>query len=270
MSNLLEVKNLKVNFNKDEKVFPIIRDVSFELRENECLGILGESGSGKSMTCKAILGLLNNNFTLEGNVIFRNEELLKCDTERMRHLRGKEICMILQNPMTCFDSLYTIENQFLETLFEHINVSKAQALKIAEKSLDKMMLSKDVLKKYPYELSGGMLQRIMVALVLAVKPKIIIADEPTTAIDCINQLEVIKEFINIRKELNTSIIFITHDLSVISKVADKIIVMKDGQIVERGNTEEIIKNSQNDYTKYLVDTRVSLMKKFEQVMGKNI
>lgn len=268
MSNLLEVKNLKVNFNRDKETLPIIKDISFELGENECLGILGESGSGKSMTCKAILGLLNNNFTVEGSVKFRNEDLLKLDKERIRHLRGKELCMILQNPITCFDPLYTIENQFLETLLEHFSMSKGEALSLAEECLNKMMLEKDVFKKYPHELSGGMLQRIMIALVLAVKPKVIIADEPTTAIDCINQLEVVKEFINIRKEINTSIIFITHDLSVISKVADKIIVMKDGEIVERGTVAEIIKNPQNKHTKYLVDTRVSLVKRFDAIMGK--
>ena len=268
MSDLLKIKNLKVNLNKDNNIIPIIKNISFELGENECLGILGESGSGKSITCKAILGLLNSNFKVEGSVMFKNEELLTCDKERLRHLRGKEICMILQNPMTCFDPLYTIENQFLETILEHINISKSEAVKISEEALSKVKLSKDVLKKYPSELSGGMLQRIMIALVIAVKPRIIIADEPTTAIDCINQLEVIKEFINIRKEFNTSIIFITHDLSVIAKMADNIIVMKDGEIVEKGRGEDIIKNPKNEYTKYLVNTRVSLIKRFEKIMGK--
>ena len=202
---LLEVKNLSVKIKKSGK--EIVKDISFNMKENTCLGILGESGSGKSMTCKSILGILKDNLEASGEIIFDGRNLLILKKEESRDIRGKEICMILQNPMTSFDPLYTIGNQLLETFLEHLNINRDEAYKLAVESLEKMRLKdiEEVLKKYPHELSGGMLQRIMIAVAIALKPKLIIADEPTTAIDSLNQKDIIDEFIILKKELNVSL-----------------------------------------------------------------
>lgn len=262
---LLKVENLNINLKKDNR--KIIKNISFEMQENTCLGILGESGSGKSITCKSILNILNDKFNVNGNIFFENKNLINLSQEESRKIRGKDICMILQNPMTSFDPLYTIENQMIETFLQHLSTTKEEALNIAKQALEKMRL-KDidtVLKKYPYELSGGMLQRIMIAIAIALKPKLIIADEPTTAIDSLNQKGIIDEFLILKNELNVSVLFVTHDLGVLAKLADNLIVMKNGEIVEKGSTHEIINSPKHEHTKYLIDTRRALMNKFKKV-----
>ena len=175
--------------------------------------------------------------------------------------------MILQNPMTSFDPLYTIGNQLLETFLEHLNIARDEAYKLAVGSLEKMRLKdiEEVLKKYPHELSGGMLQRIMIAVAIALKPKLIIADEPTTAIDSLNQKDIIDEFIILKKELNVSLLFVTHDLGVLTNLADNLIVMQNGEIVEKGTTKEIMTNAKHEHTKFLIGTRRALMEKFKKV-----
>ena len=237
------------------------------MEENTCTGILGESGSGKSITCKSILNVLNGEFILDGEVIFQGEDILKMDKEKIRKIRGKDICMILQNPMTSFNPLYTIGNQMTETFIEHMKISKKEALNLAVKSMNKMKLEdpEKILKKYPHELSGGMLQRIMIAVAMALKPKLIIADEPTTAIDSLNQMDIIEEFMLLKKEMSVSILFVTHDLGVLSQLADSLIVMKNGEIVEKGKTQGIMKNPVHEHTKFLIDTRYSMMDKFKKV-----
>ena len=231
------------------------------MEENTCLGILGESGSGKSMTCKSILGILKENLEANGEIIFDGRNLLTLKKEESRDIRGKEICMILQNPMTSFDPLYTIGNQLLETFLEHLNINRDEAYKLAVESLEKMRLKdiEEVLKKYPHELSGGMLQRIMIAVAIALKPKLIIADEPTTAIDSLNQKDILK------KELNVSLLFVTHDLGVLTNLADDLIVMQNGEIVEKGTTKEIMTNAKHEHTRFLIGTRRALMEKFKKV-----
>ncbi len=262
---LLEVKNLKVTGKKENK--EIVRGISFSVEENTCTGILGESGSGKSMTCKSVLNVLNGDFLVDGEVIFQGEDILKMDKEKARKIRGKEICMILQNPMTSFNPLYTIGNQMMETFTEHMVISRREALDLAVESMAKMKLENPdiLLKKYPHELSGGMLQRIMIAVAMALKPKLIIADEPTTAIDSLNQKDIIEEFMLLKNEMKVSLLFVTHDLGVLSQLADSLIVMKNGEIVEKGKTEEIMRNPSHRHTKFLIDTRYSLMDKFKKV-----
>lgn len=264
-NNLLEIKNLKISTKKDKK--EIIKNISFSVKENMCLGILGESGSGKSITCKSIMNILDNKFEINGEILFNNKNILKLNKEEMRHIRGKEICMILQNPMTSFDPLYTVENQMIETFLEHKKITKDEAKNLAKESLEKMRLKEveNVLKKYPHELSGGMLQRIMIAIAIALKPKLIIADEPTTAIDSLNQKDILEEFIILKKEVNASLIFVTHDLGILSYIADNLIVLKDGEIVESGTTKEIISNFKHEHTKFLIETRRALMDKFKKV-----
>ena len=262
---ILEVKNLEIKLRESSR--EIIKNISFSMEENTCLGILGESGSGKSVTCKSILNILNKNFDVKGKIIFNGKNLLECKEEEMRKIRGKEICMILQNPMTSFDPLYTIENQMIETFLEHKNFSQQEAVNLAKESLEKMRLKDidSILKKYPHELSGGMLQRIMIAIAIALKPKLIIADEPTTAIDSLNQKDIIEEFKILKNEINVSILFVTHDLGILSYLADNLIVMQNGKLVGRGTTLEIINNYKHEHTNFLIETRRALMKKFKEV-----
>lgn len=256
---ILNVKNLSVS----HKSYEIIRNINFSLKNNSCLGILGESGSGKSITCKAIMGLLDESFKIEGEVYYKGEKL-----SFPNKLAGKNICMVIQNPMTAFNPLFTIENQVIETLFTHKNMEKKEALELILESFERMNLQNGdkILKKYPHELSGGMLQRIMIALTISLKPSIIIADEPTTAIDVVSQVEVIKELKKIRELLETSIIFISHDLSILSKISDEIMVMHKGNIIEKGLTRDIISRPQENQTKELIDTRFKLINKFKELV----
>ena len=262
---LLEVKNLQIKLKHNEK--KIIKNSNFFMKKNTCLGILGESGSGKSITCKSLLNILNKNFDISGEIIFEGKDLLKLSQTEMREIRGKDICMIVQNPMTSFDPLYTMENQMTETFCEHLKISRKEAVSLAMEVLEKMKLKDipDILKKYPHELSGGMLQRIMIAIAIALKPRLIIADEPTTAIDSLNQKDIIEEFKILKNELNVSLLFVTHDLGVLSVLADNLIIMQNGEIVEKGRTEEIMSNPKHEHTKFLIETGRALMDRFKKV-----
>lgn len=282
--DILKVKNLNVYFkdkkikdkkfkenkskDKKNKYSKIIDNVSFSIKEGECLGILGESGSGKSITIKSILGLLDNNFQINGEALFYDKDLIKESSINMRKIRGKDICMILQNPMTCFDPLYRIYNQMEETFAEHTNLNKENIYKKCIETLEIMKIKnpKDTIKKYPHQLSGGMLQRIMIGLALSLEPKLLVADEPTTAIDSISQSSIMEEFIRIKNENKASMIFISHDLGILSKISDKMIVMKEGKILESGNVADIIFNSKDDYTNSLVSKRMAVMKKFNSIV----
>lgn len=264
--SLLKVKKLSVEDVKTNE--EIVSNVSFEVKPNTCLGIVGESGSGKSITVKAILGLTNPWLKVSGSVEFDNIDLLKAKGDIIRKIRGNRICMILQDAMSAFDPLYTIGYQMLETLCENTNISKKEAERLSVDALEKMCINepKQVIKKYPHQLSGGMLQRCMIALALSMKPDIIIADEPTTALDSINQREVIEEFKRLREIMGTAIIFISHDLGVIQYLAQDILVMKNGKCVEYGNANKVFKNPKHDYTKYLIDTRLELTDSFRKAM----
>lgn len=266
---MLKVKNLDVYIKDGKNNNKIIDNISFNIEKNSCLGILGESGSGKSVTCKAILGLLDKNFETKGEVLFEEKDILHLSEGEKRKLRGNKISMIVQNPMTAFNPLYTVGNQVIETFREHMYISKSEAKKLAIESFEKMNLKnpKEILKKYPHELSGGMLQRIMIGITIFLEPDLIVADEPTTAIDSLNQREIIKEFLKMKQELKTTMIFISHDLGVLSEVADNIIVMNKGKIIEQGTKEDIILNPQNEHTKFLVETRLKLLRKFKDVVS---
>lgn len=266
---ILKIENLGVQYKDRQNNIQILKDVSFTVKRHKCLGILGESGSGKSMTCKAIMGLLDKNFNVEGKVYFNEKEILNLDENSKRKIRGKSICMILQNPMTAFNPLFTIENQAIETFRAHLDLSKSESKDLAIKALDKMNLNnpKEVLSKYPHELSGGMLQRIMIGITIALEPELIIADEPTTAIDCINQIEVINELKLMKNKLKTSMIFITHDLGVLAQVADDVVVMDKGKVIEHGTIDKIINNPKHNHTKYLIESRYRLLRKFEEILA---
>lgn len=248
----------------------IVDDLSFTLDHQSCLGIVGESGSGKSMTVKGLLGLVSPWLRVTGTTSFDDVDLLQLKGSSLRKMRGQRICMILQDAMSAFNPLYTIGQQMRETLCENLGVSRHESEVISFTELDKMGIkdSRVVMKKYPHELSGGMLQRCMIAITLAIKPDIIIADEPTTALDTINQKEVIREFQRMREELGISVIFISHDLGVIQQLAQSVLVMKDGKYVEHGKIDDIFQHPRQAYTKYLINTRVQLTKPFARAIGK--
>ena len=273
MSAILKVENLNVTLTYRKTSKKLVKNVNFEVHPGECLGILGESGSGKSMTVKSILGLLDKNFQVSGSAVFDGHDLLKESKEELRRLRGSRITMVLQNPMTCFDPLYRIGNQMSETFATHTTWNAQEIRSHCLKILNQMQIlnGEEVLEKYPHQLSGGMLQRIMIGIAMALQPELLIADEPTTAIDAITQYEILEEFIRIKKNKNTAMLFITHDLGAISKVADRILVMNSGHIVDSGNFEHIRNHAQDPYTRLLIEKRSAVMHHYRKILhGKEI
>ena len=268
MSAILKVENLNVTLRHRRVSKKLVEDVSFEVHPGECLGILGESGSGKSMTVKSVLGLLDKNFQVSGSAIFDGQDLLKETKEELRRLRGSRITMVLQNPMTCFDPLYRIGNQMAETFATHTSWNVQEIRSRCLEILDQMRIrnGEEVLEKYPHQLSGGMLQRIMIGIAMALQPELLIADEPTTAIDAITQYEILEEFIRIKKQKNTAMLFITHDLGAISKVADRILVMNSGHVVDSGSFDHILKHADDPYTRMLVEKRSAVRRRYRQIL----
>ena len=266
---ILDVKNLHITFEQPKVSKQILADVSFSVKAGKCLGILGESGSGKSMTTKAILGLLNRDFQISGSATFEGNDLLQMGDGDLRTLRGSAIGMILQNPMTCFNPLYKIGNQIYETFDAHgifpRDQYKAEAINILEKM--RIHDPEGVLQKFPHQLSGGMLQRVMIGIAMSMNPRLLICDEPTTAIDSITQYEIIKEFQRIKAESNVGMLFITHDVSVISHIADEVIVLNKGKLVDRGPFSEILKNPKDAYTKLLIEKKLAVADHYKSVLA---
>ena len=268
MSAILKVENLNVTLHHRRASKKLVENVSFEVRPGECLGILGESGSGKSMTVKSVLGLLDKNFQVSGSAIFDGQDLLKESKEELRRLRGSRITMVLQNPMTCFDPLYRIGNQMAETFATHTSWNAQEIRTRSLEILEQMRIrnGEEVLEKYPHQLSGGMLQRIMIGIAMSLQPELLIADEPTTAIDAITQYEILEEFIRIKKQKNTAMLFITPDLGAISRVADRILVMNSGHVVDSGSFDHILKHADDPYTRMLVEKRSAVMHRYRQIL----
>ena len=270
MEPVLKVSNLTREHRSKKYSTSIVHGIDFEVMPGQCLGILGESGSGKSMSLKGIMGLLGQGFTVEGEAIFQGETLIGKSREQLRKIRGKRIGMILQNPMTCFDPLYRIDEQLADTYREHKSLTKAEILDQSVEVLTSMRISnpREVLKKYPHQLSGGMLQRIMIGLAMSMEPDLIIADEPTTAIDAITQYEIMKEFVRIKKQSKTSMIFISHDLGVISAISDQVLVLNQGSVADKGTFSRIYENPQDPYTRLLVEKKRAVMEKYHQAVRK--
>lgn len=270
MKPAIKVEDLCVDLVTKRQKRRIVDHVGFEVYPGECLGILGESGSGKSMSLKAVLGLLDKNFRVSGQAIFDEKNLIGFSGEELRKLRGNQIGMVLQNPMTCFDPLYRIGSQMAETFAMHTDWNGEKIRKVSLEVLEQMQIhdGEEVLQKYPHQLSGGMLQRIMIGIAMALSPELLIADEPTTAIDAITQYEILEEFGRIKREKKTAMIFITHDLGAISRVADRIIVMNRGQIVDRGDFHHILHHAKDPYTRMLVEKRLAVMDRYREILKK--
>ncbi|SHE46921.1 oligopeptide transport system ATP-binding protein [Tissierella praeacuta DSM 18095] len=251
---ILEVKNLNVSFNTYAGTAYAVRGIDFYLDKGENLAIVGESGCGKTVTSKAIMGLLPSPQSVvqrkDSAINFCGKNLLDFNEAEMAGIRGKEISMIFQDPMTSLNPTMKIGEQIAESVFLHNNVSHSDARKIALKMLElvKIPNAKMRLKQYPFEFSGGMRQRAMIAIALACNPKILIADEPTTALDVTIQAQIMELIADLQRELNTGVILVTHDLGVVASVADRIQVMYAGKIVERGTVDEIFYNPKHPYT----------------------
>ncbi|MGH4121507.1 MAG: ABC transporter ATP-binding protein [Clostridium sp.] len=251
MEKILEVKDLNTSFFTHVGEVKAVRNVSITLEKGHALGIVGESGSGKSVTMLSIMKLLTDNGKLtEGQIIFDDADITKYNNKAMRNIRGNSMSMIFQDPMTSLNPVLTIEKQMIEPIILHKKVSKSQAIKLAVDMLNLVGIAnpKTRLKQYPHEFSGGMRQRVMIAIALSCNPKLIIADEPTTALDVTIQAQILELFKDIRKKLNTSIILITHDLGIVADLCDSVNVMYGGYVVERGSTREIFYNAKHPYT----------------------
>ena len=268
MKPAMKVEDLCVDLVTRRQKKRIVDHVEFEVYPGECLGILGESGSGKSMSLKAVLGLLDKNFQVSGQAVFDDKNLIGAPGEELRKLRGNQIGMVLQNPMTWFDPLYRIGSQMAETFAMHTDWNGEKIRSVSLKVLDQMRIhdGAEVLEKYPHQLSGGMLQRIMIGIAMALSPELLIADEPTTAIDAITQYEILEEFERIKREKKTAMIFITHDLGAISKVADRIMVMNSGRIVDQGDFHHILHHAKDPYTRLLVEKRMAVMDRYRGIL----
>ena len=254
---LISIKNLSISFLSNKQIVNAVSSISFDVLENEILGIVGESGSGKSVTALAILKLLPKNKTiLEGSINYQNNNLLDLEDIEIRKIRGKDIAIIFQEPMSALNPTMRCVDQLRECIKEvHID-KKARDIEIGL-LIDKVKLEKveDFNSKYPHQLSGGQKQRLMIAMAIASKPKLLIADEPTTALDVTVQKEIIELLIQIRNSEGLSIIFISHDLALVSEIADKVIVMYKGEIIEQGRASKIFKKPTKNYTKGLLHSR---------------
>ena len=249
--NLLEVKNLNTSFHIGVGTVQAVRGVSFSVAEGESIGIVGESGSGKTQTMLSVMGLLPSYAEITADsMLFNGRELTKLNAKEMRAIQGSEIGMIFQDPMTSLNPLFTVENQLTEPLRIHQKMSKAQARARALELLNLVEIPNPEarLKQYPHEFSGGMRQRVMIAIAIACNPKMVIADEPTTALDVTIQAQILELINAIKEERRLSVIFITHDMGVVANMADRIAVMYAGKIVEYGTADEIFYQPAHPYT----------------------
>ncbi len=272
---LLEVKNLHTYFKTKKGIVKAVNDVSYKLEAGKTLGVVGESGSGKSVSAMSILRLLDGNGYIDsGEIYFEGKELTKLPMNEMYHIRGNAISVIFQEPMTSLNPVFTIERQLSEPFMIHQGMSKKEARKQALKMLYDVQIPnpESVLRQYPHQLSGGMRQRVMIAMALACRPKILIADEPTTALDVTIQAQILHLMNDLQREKGTSIIFITHDLGVINEMADDVVVMYCGQVVEMASARTIFTNCKmsHPYTEglmYSIPRIDNITEKLEPIPG---
>ena len=252
---VLSLKNLTVDFDTPDGTVHAVRDVSFEIFAGECVGIVGESGSGKSQTCLASLGLIASNGTVSGEALYRGEDLLKMSASRLRNIRGDRISMIFQDPLTSLTPHMRIGDQMAEVLNIHKNIAGAEATRRATDMLELVRIPEAArrLKQYPHELSGGMRQRVMIAMALLDDPDLLIADEPTTALDVTVQAQILDIMHDLKEERDMALAIITHDMGVVARMCDRIMVMRHGRFVEQGTAEDIFYAPKEDYTKMLLE-----------------
>ena len=266
---MIEVKNLSIDFKTDEGIVHAVKNVSFTIPNGKTVGLVGESGSGKSVTSLAIMRLIPNppGKVVGGEILLDGKDLLKCSDREMRAIRGNKISMIFQEPMTSLNPVFTVGNQICETLRLHQGLNKKQALDRAIDLLDQVGIPnpKERVESYPHKLSGGQRQRVMIAMAIACNPDLLVADEPTTALDVTIQKQILELLASLQQKHGMSMLFITHDLGVIADIADEVAVMYRGDIVERGPTQKLFQSPQHPYTKGLLACRPTLLNTRERL-----
>jgi peptide/nickel transport system ATP-binding protein len=248
---LLVVDDLKVSFRTEEGTVKAVEGVSFSVRRGEIVAVVGESGSGKSVTAMTLMGLTRGpNATFEGSAVFEGTELVTATDEQLRRIRGAGIAMVFQDPMSSLDPVYRVGKQIVEQIRVHEKISKAAAMDRAVTMMERVGIprAKDRLRSYPHEFSGGMRQRVMIAMALSCSPDLLIADEPTTALDVTIQAQILDELRDLRDQTNAGVIIVTHDLGVVADIADRVIVMYGGKVVEQGTLDELFYDPQHPYT----------------------
>ena len=258
---LLEVKNLKTEFKMRKGIVKAVDDVSFSIDQGKVLAVVGESGSGKSVTSLSIMGLLQDPGKVTGGeVLFKGEDLLQKNKKEMQAIRGHHISMIFQEPMTSLNPVYKIKDQLTESIMLHMKLSKKEALERAVEMLELVGIpsARERADEYPHQMSGGMRQRVMIAMALACNPELLIADEPTTALDVTIQAQILELLDEMRKKFNMAVLLITHDLGVVSETADRVVVMYCGKVMENADVKEIFANPLHTYTNGLLKSIPSL------------
>lgn len=265
--NILSVRDLVIHYETDEEVVEAVNNISFDLKKGEILGLVGETGAGKTTTALGIMGLLPPKVAnvISGSIELDGENLLDKSNKEMRKVRGKRISMIFQDPMTALNPVKTVGDQISEVVLLHDKCSRAEALKRAQDMLAMVGIVPERYKDYPHQFSGGMKQRIVIAIALACKPDLLIADEPTTALDVTIQAQILDMMRSLQKEHGTSMILITHDLGVVAEMCDRCAVMYAGELVEYGTVEEVFDNPKHPYTRALYQSIPSLDKDVERL-----
>lgn len=258
---LLEARRVGVRVRATGEA--LVADMSLTLRRGRCLGIVGDSGSGKTLLCRSLLGLLPSTLTAEGHVLFDGMDMLCAEPAEARRRRGAGLGLLLQQAMTAFDPLRTIEAHFLESLREKCGLAAAEARRKAEEYLKQTGLAADVLCAWPHQLSGGMLQRCMIALTLSLEPSVVVADEPTTAQDACNQFKIVRLLAGLRQE--RALLIVSHDLAVVQALADELLIMHEGRCVESGPTAAVLAAPKHACTRRLLATRQALSRPFLQL-----
>lgn len=254
---MLKVRNLSVGFRTEQGELKAVDDVSFDVAEGELLGVVGESGSGKTVTLLAVMGLIfDPNVVITGSISYRGRELIGLPNREMRKLRGREIAMIFQDPMTALTPVYTIGWQIAEQILAHEKISKAAAWQRAIDLLAEVNIPHpaEAVHRFPHQLSGGMRQRVVIAMALSCNPALLVADEPTTALDVTVQAQILDLVKRLRKNHGSAIVFITHDMGVMAEIADRMMVMYAGRVVERGTKHELFRSPCHPYTQALLDS----------------